>query len=156
MFTSRNTALLSIALWSIASVGQNQSLRREQVSACEVLEHPEKFDGRVISTRLITGNALHEITMFVPECGGKSLPSMQPTFFPPYTLDSPADKAFRRSLDHNGAVWVTVEGKFIGSGGPFGAKGKTFKIEVYSIQDVHKISLDDRKRWDVGTGKSPD
>src|SRR5262249_30107587 len=78
----------------------------EPVTACELLQHPEKFDGRVIETRLVAGNSFHVVAMFDPDCNlNNSHRSIQPTFFPPYNVDSKSDKAFRRAIDRHDAVW---------------------------------------------------
>lgn len=151
MIASRIALLCFLLTSACAATGQQQP---QEISACELLRGAERFDGQFIETRLIVGNSFHALVMFAPQCN-MDLPVIQPVFVPPYSIESKEDKAFRKYLSKYGAVWATVRGRLIASGGPFGAMGRALKLEVASVRDVQKVSEKDRERWSIGTGKVP-
>ncbi len=153
MLRVASAQLLFFALLLVAEAGDAQESSRVLLSACEMLEHPDLYDGRILVTRLVVGNSLHSIVLFAPECVAKAKASIQPTFLPPYQIGTRRDKRFRHLLDREGALFVTVEGRFVSNGGPFGPMGRSFKMEIRALRKIDRLSSADRIRWNIGTGK---
>jgi hypothetical protein len=126
------------------------------VRICEVLKHPETFDGREIVVTGVAGNSLHSVLLWEPEC---SLPkhggAMQIRLADVYKRSTTENKKFRRILNREGAVRLTVKGRFIATGGPFGPNGVPYEFIITSIMDVQKLSGEYRQQHDIGTGKGP-
>jgi hypothetical protein len=71
-----------------------------------------------------------------------------------YELGKPGDKKYLRLLRKEGAVGITVTGRFVSFGGPFGPEGAPFEFLIFSVVEVHAISKDYRERFNIGTGKT--
>jgi len=69
-----------------------------------------------------------------------------------YRMGQPADKKYLHLLRKEGAVGLTVRGKFISTGGPFGPEGARYEFLISSIVEVRKLSKEYRQQFDIGTG----
>jgi hypothetical protein len=71
-----------------------------------------------------------------------------------YELGKPEDKKYLQLLRKEGAVGITIKGKFVSSGGPFGPEGDPYEFRISSVVEVRKLSKDYRQRFHIGSGKT--
>jgi hypothetical protein len=70
-----------------------------------------------------------------------------------YKLGQPSDKRYFHMLRKEGAVGITVKGRFVSSGGPFGPQGARYEFLVSEVLDVRKLSKEYRQRNNIGSGQ---
>ena len=71
-----------------------------------------------------------------------------------YALGQPGDKKYLHLLRKEGAVGLTVKGKFVSTGGPFGPEGAPYEFLISTVVEVLKLSKEYREQFDVGSGKT--
>jgi hypothetical protein len=148
--------ILIICTLFLSCIGVSQSFCQEEHTAvlCDVLKVPASFDGREIVVSGVAGNSFHQVDFWDPECsllrhGG----AMLMRFSDDYRMGQPEDKKYLRLLRKEGAVEITVRGKFVSSGGPFGPEGTRYEFLISSIIEVNKLSMEYRQKFDIGSGQ---
>jgi hypothetical protein len=71
-----------------------------------------------------------------------------------YALGEPGDKKYLHLLRKEGAVGLTVKGKFVSAGGPFGPEGAPYQFLISAVVEVRKLSKEYRQQFDIGSGKT--
>jgi hypothetical protein len=125
------------------------------LKACELLKEPASFDGKELIASGVAGNSFHQVDFWDPECAlPKHGGAMHLKFADNYQLGQPGDKKYLHMLRKDGAVGLTVRGRFVASGGPFGPEGDPYRFLISSVVEVRKLSKEYRQRFDIGTGKT--
>jgi hypothetical protein len=70
-----------------------------------------------------------------------------------YVLGQQADKKYLYLLRREGAVGLTVKGKLVSTGGPFGPEGSPYEFLISTVIEVRKLSKEYRKQFHIGSGK---
>jgi hypothetical protein len=122
---------------------------------CEILKTPASFDGREVTVTGVAGNSFHEVDLWDPECAlPKHGGAMLLRFADGYVLGQPGDKKYLHLLHKEGAVGLTVQGKFVSTGGPFGPEGAPYEFLILAVVEVRTLSKEYRQQFDIGSGKT--
>jgi len=151
-------AILGLILFGCSELTVNASRSQSaplNVSLCDVLKSPAKYDSAEIITTGVAGNSFHQIDFFDPEC---SLPKhggeLAVPFDDSYKLGQPMDKKYFSMLRKEGAVRVKLRGHFVATGGPFGPEMAPYKLLILEIIEVQKLSKQYRQEYSIGTGRT--
>ena len=122
---------------------------------CDILKTPASFDGREVTATGVAGNSFHQVDFWDPECAlPKHGGAMLLRFANGYGLGQPGDKKYLHLLRREGAVALTVKGKFVSTGGPFGPEGAPYEFLISEVIKARKLSKEYRQRLDIGSGKT--
>jgi hypothetical protein len=156
MISARRSVIICVLSLCCVAVGQSTGEQDYTiVSVCDMARSPASFDGRDVTVSGVAGNSFHQVDFWNPECDlPKNGGAILLRFAAGYGLGKPEDKKYFHLLRKEGAVGITLKGKFIFSGGPFGPEGAPSELLISSIIEVHKITKEYRKRYDIGSGKT--
>ena len=147
---SRFRILCALALCGL-TVAQLHAQEISKTSLCDVQKAPASFDGQEVVVSGVAGNSFHWVDFWDPECGSAPI---YLKFSDSYRMGQPQDKKYFHLLRKNGAVGITVKGKFVSSGGGGGPQMARFEILISSVVEVRELSKEYRQRFDIGSGKT--
>ena len=152
---SRAVCFLFVSVLSVGLAQGGDGRDSAVLKACELVKAPVSFDGKEVVVSGVAGNSFHQVDLWDPEC---TLPkhggAMHLRFADNYQLGQPGDKKYFHLLRKEGAAGITVKGRFISSGGPFGPEGDAYEFLISSIVQVRRLSKEYRRLFDIGSGKT--
>jgi hypothetical protein len=111
------------------------------VPFCEMVSHPENFDGKVVSPVALALSGYHSLAFYDPTCKPTEENNVTTQMTLPDSFTSTSlGKKLSRVLRREHTAKVSVLGKFYGTGGPYGPDVAKFRFVVERIVSVAEVS----------------
>ena len=136
----RTTASLVFLLISGVAVSARADDEVSNVSFCEMVSAPQKYDKATVSTEALMSPGEHSVVFYDPGCKPTKENNVSTQIsFPKDWNSSKLGKKLSNLFRHGRTARVRADGIFYGSGGPYGPDVSRFRFIPRRITGVEEV-----------------